>query len=54
MKLGTVSVRFEVLMAVKIQVELFQVVMLHSSVVGCQHFIGPCCLHLQGEVTGNG
>jgi len=29
-------------------------VMLHSVAVGYQCFRGPCCLHLQGEVTGNG
>jgi len=23
-------------------------------VVAYQHFIGPCCLHLQGEGTGSG
>jgi len=33
-------------MAVKIQAEVFWVVTLHSVVVGCQHFGGPCCLHL--------
>jgi len=34
-----------------IQVELFWVVMRCSIVVGYQCFGGPCCLHLQGEVT---
>jgi len=29
--------------------------MFHCSVVvGCQYFSGPCCLHLQCEVTDNG
>jgi hypothetical protein len=32
-----------------IQVEVVWVVMLCSVVVGCQHFRGPCCLHIQGE-----
>jgi len=31
----------------------FWVVMLCGIVVGYQCFSGPCCLHLQGEVTGN-
>jgi len=22
--------------------------------VGYHHFVGPCCLHLQGEVNGTG
>jgi len=38
---------------VKVQVEVFSVVMLCSAVIGYQHFGGPCCLHLQSEVTGN-
>jgi hypothetical protein len=46
--------RFEVLMAVDIQVELFWVVMLCGVVVGYQHFRWLCCLHLEGEVTGAG
>jgi len=29
----------------------FWVVMPHSDVVGYQHFRGPCCLHLQGEMS---
>jgi len=33
-----------------IHVKVFMVMMLCSVVVGYQHFIGPCCLHLQGEV----
>jgi len=36
---------------VKIQVEVFWVVMLCSVEVGYQHFAGPCCLHLQGDVN---
>jgi hypothetical protein len=38
-------VRFEVFMAVKVQVEVFLVVMLCSVVVGHQCFRGPCCIH---------
>jgi len=30
----------------KIQIEVFWLVMLCSVVVGYQHFGGPCCLHL--------
>jgi hypothetical protein len=41
-------------MAVEIQVVVFWVMTLSGDVVGYQHFIGPCCLHLQGEVTGAG
>jgi len=37
-----------------IQVEVFWVVMPCSIAVGYQHFRGPCCLHLQGEATGDG
>jgi hypothetical protein len=37
-------------MAVKIQVEFMWSVM-PCSVVRYQHFRGPYCLHLQGEVT---
>jgi len=36
---------------VKIQVEVFWVVMLCSVVVGYQCFRGQSCLQLQGEVT---
>jgi hypothetical protein len=36
------------------QVEVFWVVMQCSVLVGYQHFRGPCCLHLQGEVIGGG
>jgi hypothetical protein len=39
--------RFEVLMAVKIQVEFFWVVT-PCNVVEYQCFRGPCCLHLLG------
>jgi len=39
--------RFDVFMAVKIQVEVFWVVMPCSVVVGHRRFGGPCCLHLQ-------
>jgi hypothetical protein len=42
--------RFEVLRAVKTQVEVFCVVMVCSGVIGYQHFRGSCCFHLQGEV----
>jgi hypothetical protein len=48
------NVRFEVLRVVKTQVEVFWVVMQCSVVVGYQCLGGACCLHLQGEVTGNG
>jgi hypothetical protein len=44
-------VRFEVFMAVKIQV-IFWVVMPCNTAIEYQHFRGPCCLHLQGEVNG--
>jgi hypothetical protein len=26
----------------------------YGVVVGYKHFGGPCCLHLQGDVTGDG
>jgi hypothetical protein len=39
---------------VKIQVEVFWVVMLSSVTVGYQHFRGTCCLYLQDEVYGAG
>jgi hypothetical protein len=45
------DVRFEVFIAVKIQVEVFWVVMVCSVRVGYQCFGGPCCLHLHGEVS---
>jgi len=41
-----IYVRFEVFMAVKIQIEVFWVVMPCSVVLGYKHFRGPCCLHL--------
>jgi hypothetical protein len=44
--------RFEVYTEVKNQVEVFWVVTACSVPVGYQHFRGPCCLHLQGEVIG--
>jgi len=40
--------RFEVFTAVKIEVQVFRVVMPCSVVVGYQHFGGPCCFHLKG------
>jgi hypothetical protein len=49
-----VSTRLEVFTAMKIHVKFFWVVTLCSVVVGYQCFRGPCCLHLQGEVTGSG
>jgi hypothetical protein len=45
--------RFEVFMAVKIQVVLW-VVMLCSVEVGFHCFRGPCSLYLQGELNGAG
>jgi len=39
-----------VLTEMKIQVMVLGVVMLHSDVVGYQHFEGTCFFHLQGEV----
>jgi hypothetical protein len=36
----------------KIQVVVFGVVTPCSDVVGYQRFGGPCCVHLQGEVSG--
>jgi hypothetical protein len=41
--------RFEVFTVVKIQVEVFWVVMPRSVAVGYQHFGGPCCISLSGE-----
>jgi hypothetical protein len=43
------GVRFEALAVVKIQAEVFWVVMLGSIVVGYQCFRGPCCLHLLSQ-----
>jgi len=40
-------------MAVMFQVEVFWAVTPCSIVVGYQRFGGPCCLHLQGEVSGS-
>jgi hypothetical protein len=42
--------RCKVFTVVNIQV-VFWVVMSCSVVVGYQHFVASCCLHLQGEVT---
>jgi hypothetical protein len=36
------------------QVEDLWVLMPYSVVVVHQHFGGPCCLHLQGEMNGTG
>jgi hypothetical protein len=41
-------------MVVNIQVKVFWVVTLCTVVVEYQCFRGPCCLHLHGEVTGDG
>jgi hypothetical protein len=38
----------------RIQVEVFWVVTFRKVVVGYQRFGGPCCLHLQDELTGDG
>jgi hypothetical protein len=46
--------RFEVLMVIKFHVVVLWVMMLCSGVLGYQHFGGPCCHHLQGEVGGSG
>jgi hypothetical protein len=35
------------------QVKVSWIVKLISVVAGYQHFVGPCCLHLHGEVTGD-
>jgi len=45
---------FKAFTAVMFQVKVFWVVTPYSIVVGYQHFRGPCCLHLQGEVIGGG
>jgi hypothetical protein len=39
--------RFQLFMSVKVQAEVFLVVMLDNVAAGSQHFGGPCCLHLQ-------
>jgi hypothetical protein len=44
----------EVYTAVKVQVEVFWVVIPCSTAVGYQRFGRPCCLHLQGEVNDTG
>jgi len=44
--LKELGVRFEIFMAMKIQVVFFWVVALCSNVVGYWHFGGPCCLHV--------
>jgi hypothetical protein len=41
-------------MVVMFQVEVLWVEMLCSVVVGYQCFMGPCCLHLLGEVARRG
>jgi hypothetical protein len=46
--------RVEVTTVVKIETEVHWVALLCSVAVKYQCFRGPCCLHLQGEVTGNG
>jgi hypothetical protein len=45
---------FEAFTVVMFKVEVFWVVMPCSVMVGYQHFRGPCCLHVQGEVAGMG
>jgi len=44
---------FEAFTVVMFQVNIFWAAMPYSAVVGCQHFRGPCCLHLQGEIDGS-
>jgi len=46
-------VGFEVFTALMFQVKVFWVVLLHSAVVGYQHFWGPCCLHLHHKNGGS-
>jgi len=43
--------KFEVLTAVKVQIEVFWVVMSYNVVVVYQCFRAPCCLHLHGVTT---
>jgi hypothetical protein len=43
-------VRLGIFMAVNIPVMVFWVMTPCSDVVGCQHFGGPCHLHLQAEM----
>jgi hypothetical protein len=38
----------------KIQVKVFWMVMLCNVAIGYQHFEGPYCIHLHGEVCGAG
>jgi len=38
--------RLEIFTVMKILVVVFQVVKLHSDMVGYEHLRGPCCLHL--------
>jgi hypothetical protein len=42
---------FEAFTAVMFQVTVFWVVATCSVMLGYQHFRGPCCPHLQGEVA---
>jgi hypothetical protein len=35
----------------ELQAEVFWVLMPCSVAIGYKHFGGPCCFHLQGEVT---
>jgi hypothetical protein len=49
-----ISARSEIFMVLKIQFEVFWVVMLWRVAVGYQLFEGPCCLHHKGEVNGTG
>jgi hypothetical protein len=52
--IGVPDGRFKVFMVMKIQVKVFWVMMPCSFAVGYQCSRGPFCLHLQGEVNGNG
>jgi hypothetical protein len=49
-QIKVVGARFNVFVAVKIQVKVFWVVTLYSVMVRYQRFRGPCCFHLQGKV----
>jgi hypothetical protein len=53
-RLTTQGSRSEVFRVAKIQVEVFWVVTLCSVMVGYHRFRGPCCFHLQGEVSSDG
>jgi hypothetical protein len=46
---GVNNTKFEAFTAVKIQVDVFWVVMC-SDIIGYRRFRRPCCLHLHGEV----